>query len=153
MKDKPFIYQDNRALHERRMKERTRTAISKRNIEFILAHQNDSLKELAQYLRECKEKLGHVPAQSEIIGGDLLALRFGSWEKALSESGYLNSIGHAVSAFPLERTAIFQAEYEHQSELHRKAKQERKKNAEVERKARKSAKKKAKKAAAAGGSK
>ena len=40
MKDKPFIYQDNRALHERRMKERTRTAISKRNIEFILAHQS-----------------------------------------------------------------------------------------------------------------
>ena len=56
-------------------------------------------------------------------------------------------------AFPLERTAIFQAEYEHQSELHKKAKQERKKNAEAERKARKSEKKKAKKAAAAGGSK
>ena len=153
MKGKPFRDQDNRALHERRMKERTRIVVTQKNIEYILAHQHDSREELARYLRQCKKELGHVPAQSEIIGGDLLALRFGSWEKALSESGYLNSIGHAVSAFPLERTAIFQAEYEHQSELHRKAKQERKKNAEVERKARKSAKKKAKKAAAAGGSK
>ena len=153
MKGKPFRDRDNQALHDKRMNESVRVAISRKNIEFILAHQHDSREELARYLRQCKKALGHVPAQSEIIGGDLLALRFGSWEKALSDSGYLNSIGHAVSAFPLERTAIFQAEYEHQSELHKKAKQERKKNAEAERRARKSEKKKAKKAAAAGASK
>ena len=29
MKDKPFYYQDNRALHEKRLKERVRAAISK----------------------------------------------------------------------------------------------------------------------------
>lgn len=149
----PFLYRNNRALHEKIITERTRLAVSQKNIEFILAHQHDSREELSRYLRQCKQELGHVPAQSEVIGGDLLALRFGSWEKALSDSGYLNSIGHAVSAFPLERTAIFQAEYEHQSELHKKAKQARKKNAEAERKARKSEKKKAKKAAAAGDSK
>ena len=149
----PFLYRDNQKLHERTMMERTRLAITQKNIEFILAHQHDSREELSRYLRQCKQALGHVPAQSEVIGGDLLALRFGSWEKALNDSGYLNSIGHAVSEFPLERTAIFQAEYEHQAELHKKAKQARKKNAEAERKARKSEKKKAKKAAAAGGSK
>ena len=153
MKGKPFRDQDNRALHERRMKERTRIVVTQKNIEYILAHQHDSREELARYLRQCKKELGHVPAQSEVIGGDLLALRFGSWATALNYSGYVDYKGPALSARPLERTAIFQAEYEHQSELHKKAKQERKKNAEAERKARKSEKKKAKKAAAAGDSK
>lgn len=153
MKGKPFRDQDNRALHERRMKECTRIVVTQKNIEYILAHQHDSREELARYLRQCKKELGHVPAQSEVIGGDLLALRFGSWATALNYSGYVDYKGPALSALPLERTAIFQAEYEHQSELHKKAKQERKKNAEAERKARKSEKKKAKKAAAAGDSK
>ena len=143
----PFLYRDNQKLHERTMMERTRLAITGKNIEFILAHQHDSREELSSYLRQCKQELGHVPAQSEVIGGDLLALRFGSWEKALNDSGYLNSIGHAVSEFPLERTDIFQKEYDRQSELHRKQKQERKKNAETERRQRKSEKKKAKKTA------
>ena len=153
MKGKPFRDQDNRALHERRMKECTRIVVTQKNIEYILAHQHDSREELARYLRQCKKELGHVPAQSEVIGGDLLALRFGSWATALNHCGYVDYKGPALSALPLERTAIFQAEYEHQSELHKKAKQERKKNAEAERRARKSEKKKAKKAAAAGDSK
>ena len=153
MKGKPFRDRDNQALHDKRMNESVRVAISRKNIEFILAHQHDSREELARYLRQCKKELGHVPAQSEVIGGDLLALRFGSWVEALNYSGYVDYKGPALSALPLERTAIFQAEYEHQSELHKKAKQERKKNAEAERRARKSEKKKAKKAAAAGDSK
>ena len=153
MKGKPFRDRDNQALHDKRMNESVRVAISRKNIEFILAHQHDSREELARYLRQCKKELGHIPAQSEVIGGDLLALRFGSWATALNYSGYVDYKGPALSALPLERTAIFQAEYEHQSELHKKAKQERKKNAEAERKARKSEKKKAKKAAAAGDSK
>lgn len=153
MKDKPFIYQDNRALHERRMKERTRTVISKRNIEFILAHQNDSLKELAQYLRECKEELGHVPAQTEVLGGDLLELRFGSWKMALSFCGFENFRGVALSDLSLERTAIFQEEYERLSAQHIKDKEARKKQAKADRREQKSAKKREKKAAAAGDSK
>lgn len=153
MKGKPFRDRDNQALHEKKMNESVRMAVSQQNIEFILAHQHDSAEELSSYLRKCKEELGHVPAQSEIIGGDLLALRFGSWEKALSDSGYLNSIGHAVSAFPLERTAIFQAEYKRLSEQHVKDKEARKKQAAADRREQKSAKKRAKKAATAGGSK
>lgn len=76
MKNQPFIYRDNRALHEKKMNEVTRVEISRQNIEFILAHQDDSPEELAKYLRRCQAELGHVPAQSEILGGDLLALRF-----------------------------------------------------------------------------
>lgn len=127
MKDKPFYYQDNRALHERKMNEAARLEISRRNIEFILEHQKDSATELARYLRRCQAELGHVPAQSEILGGDLLALRFGSWVNALEYSGFSVSTGPAVSNFPLERTALFQAEYERQSAMHAQAKKDRKK--------------------------
>ena len=156
MKGKPFRDQDNRALHERRMKERTRIVVTQKNIEYILAHQHDSREELARYLRQCKKELGHIPAQSEVIGGDLLALRFGSWATALNYSGYMNCKGTAVSALPLERTAIFQEEYERQSKQHVKDKEARKKKAKADRREQKSAKKREKKAAiaaAAGGSK
>ena len=156
MKGKPFRDQDNRALHERRMKEHTRVVVTQKNIEYILAHQHDSLEELARYLRQCRTELGHIPAQSEVIGGDLLALRFGSWVEALNYSGYMNCKGTAVSALPLERTAIFQEEYERQSKQHVKDKEARKKKAKADRREQKSAKKRAKKAAiaaAAGGSK
>ena len=153
MKGKPFRDQDNRALHERRMKERTRIVVTQKNIEYILAHQHDSREELARYLRQCKKELGHIPAQSEVIGGDLLALRFGSWVEALNYSGYMNYKGPALSALPLERTAIFQEEYERQSKQHVKDKEARKKKAKADRREQKSAKKREKKAAAAGGSK
>ena len=112
MKGKPFRDQDNRALHERRMKERARIVVTQKNIEYILAHQHDSREELARYLRQCKKELGHVPAQSEVIGGDLLALRFGSWATALNHCGYVDYKGPALSALPLERTAIYQEEYD-----------------------------------------
>ena len=153
MKGKPFRDRDNQALHDKRMNESVRVAISRKNIEFILAHKHDSREELARYLRQCKKELGHIPAQSEVIGGDLLALRFGSWVEALNYSGYMNCKGTAVSALPLERTAIFQEEYERLSAQHIKDKEARKKKAKADRREQKSAKKREKKAAAAGGSK
>lgn len=153
MKGKAFRDRDNQALHEKKMNESVRMAVSRQNIEFILAHQHDSREELARYLRQCKKELGHIPAQSEVIGGDLLALRFGSWVEALNYSGYMNCKGTAVSALPLERTAIFQEEYERQSALHVQQKKARKKQAAADRRERKSQKRREKNAAAAGGSK
>ena len=104
MKGKAFRDRDNQALHEKKMNESVRMAVSRQNIEFILAHQHDSREELARYLRQCKKELGHVPAQSEVIGGDLLALRFGSWATALNYSGYVDYKGPALSAFQRQRT-------------------------------------------------
>ena len=153
MKGKPFRDQDNRELHELRIKERTRIVVTQKNIEYILAHQHDSREELARYLRQCKKELGHVPAQSEVIGGDLLALRFGSWATALNYSGYVDYKGPALSALPLERTALFQAEYKRQSALHVQQKKARKKQAAADRRERKSQKRREKNAAAAGDAK
>ena len=150
MSGKAFRDRDNRALHEKKMNESVRVAVSRQNIEFILAHQHDSTEMLSRYLRNCKSELGHVPAQSEVLGGELLTLRFGSWVKALESAGFRNCKGQAVSNFPLEQTALFRAEYERQSALHVQQKKEHKKQAEAVRREQKSEKKREKNAAAGG---
>lgn len=153
MKGTAFRDRDNQALHEKKMNESVRMAVSRQNIEFILAHQHDSAEELSSYLHKCKEGLGHVPVQAEVLGGELLTLRFGSWVKALEESGLQDPTGHAAKNFPIERTALFQAEYKRQSALHVQQKKARKNQAAADRRERKSQKKRGKNAAAAGGSK
>ena len=150
MSGKAFRDRDNRALHEKKMNESVRVAVSRQNIEFILAHQHDSTEMLSRYLRNCKSELGHVPAQSEVLGGELLTLRFGSWVKALESAGFRNCKGQAVSNFPLEQTAQIRAEYERQSALHVQQKKEHKKQAEAARREQKSEKKREKNAAAGG---
>ena len=56
MKGKPFRDRDNQALHDKRMNESVRVAISRKNIEFILAHQHDSREELARSLPTAMQK-------------------------------------------------------------------------------------------------
>ena len=62
---------------------RVKQIIARRNTEFILDHQNDSLEQLSAYLQACMEDIGHPPARVEVIGGAFLEYRFGSWTKAL----------------------------------------------------------------------
>ncbi len=143
-------YEENMAALKKILNERVRMVISQKNIEFTLAHQTDTLDELARYLRQCKEDLGHVPARTEIIGGKYLELRFGSWAGALHECGFRNCTRAVVNTPAPEHTALFQEEYARQRELHKQAKQERKKNAAAERRERKAAKRQARKASNAG---
>lgn len=62
---------------------RVKQIIARRNTEFILDHQNDSLEQLSAYLKACMDAIGHPPARVEVIGGAFLEYRFGSWTKAL----------------------------------------------------------------------
>ena len=62
---------------------RVKQIIARRNTEFILDHQNDSLEQLSAYLQACMDAIGHPPARVEVIGGAFLEYRFGSWTKAL----------------------------------------------------------------------
>ena len=57
--------------------------IARKNTEFILDHQNDSLEQLSAYLKAYMDDIGHPPARVEVIGGAFLEYRFGSWTKAL----------------------------------------------------------------------
>ena len=75
--------------------------IAYKNIDFIIQHQNDTKDELAAYLKACMDDIGHAPAKVEIIGGDLIEYRFGSWAKALGKiySGPLSTVKlHAAGA-------------------------------------------------------
>ena len=62
---------------------RVKQIIARRNTEFILDHQHDTLEQLSAYLKACMEDIGHPPARVEVIGGDFLEYRFESWPKAL----------------------------------------------------------------------
>ena len=62
---------------------RVKQIIARKNTEFILDHQNDSLEQLSAYLKACMDAIGHPPARVEVIGGAFLEYRFGSWTKAL----------------------------------------------------------------------
>lgn len=53
---------------------------------FVLEHGNDTDEQLACYLRECALQLGHSPWPREIVGGDMICKRFGSWDCALRKA-------------------------------------------------------------------
>ena len=79
--------QANEAALRKVLTQRTLVALSKQNVAFVLEHQNDTWQELSQYLARCQAALGHAPARTEVIGGDFIELRFGSWGKALASIG------------------------------------------------------------------
>lgn len=62
---------------------RIERVIAYKNVQFILEHQNDTLEQLSAYLQSCMEDIGHPPAMVEVIGGEYIQYRFGSWQKAI----------------------------------------------------------------------
>ena len=75
--------QENESALRKVLTQRTLEALSKQNVAFVLEHQNDTLEQLSAYLSACMDTLGHVPAWTEVLGGDLIDLRFGGWAQAL----------------------------------------------------------------------
>ena len=71
--------------------ELARRIIARKNTQFILDPQNDTLEQLSAYLKACMDDIGHPPARVEVIGGDFLEYRFESWPKAL-RSFYSGSV-------------------------------------------------------------
>ena len=51
--------QENMDALKKVLTQRTLLALSRRNVEFVLAHQADSKQQLADYLRQCRAELGH----------------------------------------------------------------------------------------------
>ena len=137
--------QENEAALRKVLTQRTLVALSKQNVEFVLAHQNDTWQELSQYLARCQAALGRAPARTEVIGGDFIELRFGSWAKALGSIGVED--GGRLPTPDIENTRMFREEYDRQRAADKQAKLEKKKaNKEIARQE-KSARKAAKQAA------
>ena len=120
-------YEENMAALKKVLTQRTYTALSHRNIEFVLKYQNASLQELAAYLRRRQAELRHIPGRTEIIGGDFIELRFRGWVNALEAIGVSRELAAKRSTPALEKTALFQAEFNTQRELDKAAKAEAKK--------------------------
>ena len=116
--------QANEAALRKVLTQRTLVALSKQNVEFVLAHQNDTWQELSQYLARCQAALGRAPARTEVIGGDFIELRFGSWAKALGSIGVED--GGRLSTPSVGNTKLFRDEYERQRTADKRAKREKK---------------------------
>ena len=129
------------ALH-RIVKQRTLATLSMKNVAFVLEHQDDTLDDLTEYLRARRMEFDRPPTRSEIIGGDFIEYRFGSWRKALLAIGVKSEW-----ARKLEETKLYLEEYAAQKQLHQQEKQQKKENNK-----RKDAERR-KQAAKAGGSK
>ena len=114
----------NEAALRKVLTQRTLVALSKQNVEFVLAHQNDTWQELSQYLARCQAALGRAPARTEVIGGDFIELRFGSWGKALASIGIHG--GNRLPTPSLENTKLFREEYDRQRAADKHAKREKK---------------------------
>ena len=104
---------------------RAERMIAYQNIQFILAHQNDTLEQLTAYFSACTDKLGHVPAWTEVLGGDLIDLRFGGWAQALHSIG---QTGYDDAQEPprVQDTQLFRNEYDRQRVLDKQKKLEKK---------------------------
>ena len=135
----------NEAALRKVLTHRTLVSLSKQNVAFVLEHQNDTWQELSQYLARCQAALGRAPARTEVLGGDFIELRFGSWGKALASIGVEN--GGRLPTPDIENTRLFRDEYDRQRAADKQAKLEKKKtNKEIARQE-KSARKAAKQAA------
>ena len=94
-----------RAQRERMLLRRAERAIARKNTQFIIDHQNDTLEQLTQYLKDCMQSLGHAPAREEVIGAAYLEYRFGSWTNAI-RSFYSGSLQSAKTPPPFEKRKI-----------------------------------------------
>ena len=103
--------EENMSALKKVLTQRTLVAIANKNVEFVLKNQNASLDELAEYLCKCRRWCGHIPGRTEVIGGDYIELRFRGWASGVSKE-------LAVKRFhpALEKTMLFQQEYERQRE-------------------------------------
>lgn len=126
-------YEENMAALKKVLTQRTYTALSHRNIEFVLKYQNASLQELAAYLRRRQAELRHIPGRTEIIGGDFIELRFRGWVNALEAIGVSRELAAKRGTPALEKTALFQAEFNTQRELDKAAKAEAKRKTKAKR--------------------
>ena len=113
------------ALH-RIVKQRTLAELSKRNVAFVLEHQNDTLDDLTEYLRARRMEFDRPPTRSEVIGGDYIEYRFGSWRKALLAIGVKSEWALNADPRKLENTQLYLDEYAVQKQLHQQEKQQKK---------------------------
>lgn len=74
-------------IYEATIRRMVTQALESQEQEFALHRGTDSDGQLLSYLGFCASVLGHTPWPREIVGGNLIAQRFGTWENALYQAG------------------------------------------------------------------
>ena len=90
---------------------RIERVIAYKNVQFIIKHQSDTLEQLSAYLQSCMEDIGHPPAMVEVIGGEYIQYRFGSWQKAI-RTFYSGKITNTKNPPPFKERKIVRDLYE-----------------------------------------
>lgn len=90
---------------------RIERVITYKNVQFIIKHQSDTLEQLSAYLQSCMEDIGHPPAMVEVIGGEYIQYRFGSWQKAI-RTFYSGKITNTKNPPPFKERKIVRDLYE-----------------------------------------
>ena len=124
-----MTYAGRHNIYEGTIRRMVTQALEAREREFEEGHEADTPQQLLEYLRQQAASLGHSPWPGEIDGGTFLEKRFGSWKRALMLAGLPEpATPNKHSAF--QRVA---RETEHQKELYRRKKAEKKALAEKRR--------------------
>ncbi len=86
-------YAGRQKIYEGSIRKMVTQALEAREEEFRKEHASDTDAQLLAYLRLCAQKLQHSPWPGEILGGTVIAQRFGSWEKALEAAHLPRPLG------------------------------------------------------------
>ena len=104
-------YAEQQSRQDQIIYSRIERVIAYKNVQFILEHQNDTLEQLSAYLQSCMEDIGHPPAMVEVIGGEYIQYRFGTWTKAL-RSFYSGKMTNTKNPPPFKERKIVRDLYE-----------------------------------------
>ena len=74
---------DRHIIYQTAIQRMVNEALEEQETAFSQEHAADTDAQLLDYLRTCAVTLGHTPYPKEIVGGNLLLMRFGTWENAL----------------------------------------------------------------------
>lgn len=106
----------NGSWFSRKVAERTTQEIARQNAEFARIHQDDSDRQLLDYVRNCVQQLGFTPNAREIIGGEYIGNRMGGWKRVLEHLPDLPKPGPVPHR---EKCLIYRQEYQRQMEAFR----------------------------------
>lgn len=115
-------YAGRQNIYEGAIRKMVTQALEAKEEAFRKEHGEDTDGQLIAYLRQCAEELQRTPWPGEILGGTVIAERFGSWEKALMAA---NLPRPKTENKPSTFLRILKEE-EHQKEVYRQRKAEKK---------------------------
>ena len=122
MEGRNMGYAGRQNIYEGAIRKMVTQALEAKEEAFRKEHGEDTDGQLIAYLRQCAEELQRTPWPGEILGGTVITERFGSWEKALMAA---NLPRPKTENKPSTFLRILKEE-EHQKEVYRQRKAERK---------------------------